>query len=330
MLVSVIIPVYNVEKYIEKCILSVINNNLQVEDYEIIVVDDESPDQSVSVIRNLMVSNNQIKLISQVNKGLGGARNTGVNKAKGDYVLFLDADDYLKKGALKKIVNFAIESKLDILEFGAIGVTENGDEVYRISKSTTNIMTGYEYLNLIQYMNSACNKLYATQFLKTNQLEFVERIFIEDFEFNTRAFYYARKVQGTENILGCFVQTANSITRNTNKEKNQKMILDIKNVIDLTIQFSKNIDKSKAINFTIIDERIGFLTTTLLYTLFKLNIKKNIRRQVIKGLQIKNLYPINTRVRDNKKNVFKFIANNEFIFNICCGLKQYLLNKNKR
>ncbi|MDP3313044.1 glycosyltransferase family 2 protein [Lutibacter sp.] len=88
MLLSVIIPVYNVEKYIEKCILSVIDSNMQIEDYEIIVVDDGSHDKSVSIVRNNMLSFPQIKLISQKNKGLGGARNTGVLHASGDYVLF--------------------------------------------------------------------------------------------------------------------------------------------------------------------------------------------------------------------------------------------------
>ena len=69
MKISVIIPCFNVEKYIEKCILSVVNNNLQVEDYEIILVDDESPDNSVSIVRSMMKIHPQIKLISQKNKG---------------------------------------------------------------------------------------------------------------------------------------------------------------------------------------------------------------------------------------------------------------------
>ena len=117
MLLSVIIPVYNVEKYIEKCILSVVNNNLQINEYEIIVIDDESPDNSVSIVRSMLKIHPQIKLISQKNKGLGGARNTGVLNASGEYVLFLDADDYLKENALKNVITFASENKLDILGY---------------------------------------------------------------------------------------------------------------------------------------------------------------------------------------------------------------------
>jgi len=324
MILSVIVPVYNVEKYIEKCILSIINNNLQIHEYEIIVIDDESPDNCVSIVQSMMKIHPQIKLISQKNKGLGGARNTGVLNASGEYVLFLDSDDYLKKNALKNVITFAVENKLDILEFGAIGVSENGDEVYRNSKFTDTINEGYIYLANIQYMHSACNKLYATQFLKCNQLQFVEQIFIEDFEFNTRAFYYAKRVQAIANILGCFVQTDNSITRNLDKNKNKKMVFDIKNVIYSTIIFSKEASKNKEVYSDVLDERIGFLSVTLFYTMLKLNIDSDIRKKIIDDLRKEKLFPIKVHINDSKKNAFKLIANNEFIYNLCCKIKSLI------
>ena len=83
MKLSVIIPVYNVEKYIEKCILSVINNDLELIEYEIIVVDDESPDGSVIIIKKMQKRYPQVKLFRQNNLGLGGARNTGIKNASG-------------------------------------------------------------------------------------------------------------------------------------------------------------------------------------------------------------------------------------------------------
>ena len=324
MLLSVIIPVYNVEKYIEKCILSVINNNLQIEDYEIIVVDDESPDNSVAIVRSMMISHTQIKLISQKNKGLGGTRNTGVLNASGEYVLFLDADDYLKENALKNVITFASENKLDILEFGAIGVCEKGNEVYKNSKSTATIVSGFEYLDNTNYMNSACNKLYAVSFLNKYELRFKERIFIEDFEFNTRAFYYATKVQATANILGCFVQTANSITRNVNSEKNLKMVEDIEEVINLTLKFEKEASNFRPNINKIFKERIAFLTVTLLYNLLKLSIKKKQLKLIIENLKQKKLYPIQTPIRNKNKNLFRVVGNIEFVFFQLCNLKQLL------
>ncbi|MFT4803185.1 MAG: glycosyltransferase involved in cell wall biosynthesis [Mariniflexile sp.] len=326
MLLSVIIPVYNVEKYIEKCILSVVNNNLPVEDFEIIVVDDDSPDNSVSIVRSMMTGYAQIKLISQKNKGLGGARNTGILNASGKYVLFLDADDYLKENALKYVITFASENKLDILEFGAIGVGEKGDEVYRNSKLTDIILSGFEYLDNSNYMNSACNKLYAVSFLNKYALRFKERIFIEDFEFNTRAFYYANKVQAIANILGSFVQTANSITRNVDSEKNLKMVEDIREVIDLTLKFEEEVSNFRPNINKIFKKRVAFLTVTLLYNLMKLSIVKKQRKLIIEDLKRKKLYPIKTPIRNKNKNLFRVVVNNEFVFFQLCNLKQLLKN----
>jgi len=322
---SIIIPVYNVSKYIEKCILSVLNNNLE-HGYEIIVIDDASPDNSVKIVKGMMEIYPQIKLFRQENMGLGGARNTGILNAAGEYVMFLDADDYLKENSLKNVINFASENKLDILEYGAIGLTENGKEVYRNSKFTKNISHGYEYLNNNNYMNSACNKLYAVSFLNKYNLIFQERIFIEDFEFNTRAFYHAKRVQAIENILGCFIQTPNSITRNANSEKNLKMVKDIQEVINLTVEFQKEKSNFRPNINKIFRQRIAYLTFTLLYNLIKLSIDKKHRKLIIENLKQNELYPIETPLRDRYKNLCRILFNNEFLFMTLHNIKQLFKN----
>ena len=91
---SVIIPMYNVEQYLEKCIDSVYNQGLKEEEFEVILVDDESPDNSLAVATILTKDKKNVTIISQKNKGLGGARNTGILCAAGRYVLFLDSDDW--------------------------------------------------------------------------------------------------------------------------------------------------------------------------------------------------------------------------------------------
>jgi len=322
---SIIIPVYNVSKYIEKCILSVLNNNLE-QGYEIIVIDDASPDNSVEIVKGMMKIYPQIKLFRQENKGLGGARNTGIVNAEGQYVLFLDADDYLKEKALVSVLGFAKENALDILEFGAIGITEEGAEVYRNSQSTATILNGTEYLTAVNYMNSSCNKLYRVAFLNEKRLRFKERIFIEDFEFNTRAFYFAQKVQAVGNILGCFVQSKNSITRNTNPIKNLKMVNDIHDVLNLTLAFQQKESVINVSEVTFFKDRIAFLTVTLLYNIFKLGIDKAQRKLLINSLISKGLYPVNTIIKDKKKNLFRVVANYKFVFSQICNLR-YLIKK---
>ena len=323
---SIIIPMYNVEKYIENCILSVIENNLSVEDYEIIVVDDQSPDNSLSIVNNLMRDFKQIKLLSQLNKGLGGARNSGIYKAKGAYVLFLDSDDYLKENALKNILYYAIEYDLDILEFGAIGVSEKGNEVYRYSGFIEKSQNGFDYLSSNLLMESACNKLYKVKFLLDNNLCFKERIFIEDFEFNTRAFFYAKKVRSIDIILGCFVQTLNSITRNTSKLKKLKMLNDIEEVIDLSLGFKNSQYNLNLIEQNVFTKRHSFLTITFFYHLYKSNISIEEKKESIERFRCKNMYPIVIKLNPISKNIFKFIVNNKFLFIQLCRLHK-LLNK---
>ena len=100
--ISIIIPVYNVEKYIVQCINSTLHQDLSENEYEILIIDDESPDQSVDLIKKQFYNIPSIKIISQKNKGLGGARNTGIKNASGEYLLFLDSDDFLLPNVLKE------------------------------------------------------------------------------------------------------------------------------------------------------------------------------------------------------------------------------------
>src|SRR5690606_18768318 len=133
MKLSIIIPVYNVEKYIERCIRSCYDQQLEHSEYEIIVIDDESPDNSVKIVQRLMDSFSNLKMISQKNKGLGGARNTGIHNAKGRYLLFLDSDDYLLCKVLDVLMKIAMVNAVDVLVFAANGVREDGSIVYSIN-----------------------------------------------------------------------------------------------------------------------------------------------------------------------------------------------------
>ena len=125
MLVSVIIPVYNVEKYIEKCVTSVLEQTF--DDFEIIVVIDGSTDGSEAKARKLQEENpGKIIIINQENKGLGGARNTGIINARGEYLLFVDSDDYIEKELLADATKIIESENSDIVFFDFNYVDENG------------------------------------------------------------------------------------------------------------------------------------------------------------------------------------------------------------
>lgn len=320
---TVIIPVYNVAKYIEKCILSVVNNDLE-NGYEIIVVDDGSPDNSVKIVKGMMELYPHIVLLRQENRGLGGARNAGIQKAKGRYVLFLDADDFLKDKSLLNVLEHAKINALDILEFGAVGISEEGTEVYINAKSTEVKMKGSDYLASLQYMDSACNKLYSLQFLNERSLRFRERIYIEDYEFNTRAFYFAQSVQAIDIILGCFVQSRNSITRNSNTAQNLKMVRDIEKVISMTVDFEQKEACGDPSAFQFFSVRKAYLTVTLLLNLLKLSIEKEQRNTILDSLIKNGLYPVTVSLKDRKKNFFRVFANHKRLYLMICFLKDFM------
>lgn len=115
--ISIIIPIYNVEEYLEECVNSVINQTFK--DIEIICINDGSTDNSEKVAKKLAKKDKRIKYISKKNEGLSATRNLGVEEATGEYVYFLDSDDYIELDTLEKCYNFAIENNLEVVYFGA-------------------------------------------------------------------------------------------------------------------------------------------------------------------------------------------------------------------
>ncbi|MBQ8834513.1 MAG: glycosyltransferase family 2 protein [Oscillospiraceae bacterium] len=115
--VSVIIPVYNAEKYLEKCVRSVMDQTLR--DIEIICVDDGSPDNSLEVLKKLRAEDDRVKIISQPNGGAGAARNNGLRNASGEYLSFLDADDFFEPNMLEEAVNAADKYRADFVVFNS-------------------------------------------------------------------------------------------------------------------------------------------------------------------------------------------------------------------
>lgn len=131
-LLSIIIPVYNVEKYIEKCITSLLN---QLDNcIEIIIVDDCTPDSSIKICECLIKEYENIKIIKRENNGgLSAARNTGIEIAKGKYCWFIDSDDYILPGSLKGIIDLINSTNDDLIIFNHLRIDETGKKIYKSS-----------------------------------------------------------------------------------------------------------------------------------------------------------------------------------------------------
>lgn len=202
MKLSYIVPVYNVEKYIKECVDSILAQTF--DDYEVILVDDESPDGCPRICDEYAERfPNIIKVIHQKNKGLAGARNSGLEKAKGDYVCFFDSDDYFIGDGIAEIYQKAVECDADILQNSFIAHNElknskftvrsafNTGKIYihneiteKVRTSTTERSTIYVWRNI-----------YKRSFLLKNNISFDEKLrMIEDSPFNTLAFLRAERM----------------------------------------------------------------------------------------------------------------------------------------
>lgn len=259
-LLTIIVPMYNVGEYLEECISHIRIKDI---DYEILMINDGSPDNSLSIANKLADSNSKIRVISQKNKGLGGARNTGIKSATGKYLLFLDADDFL----MTTDFSFLLNCEYDIIEFSAQLISMNNKILKSIQISEVSKLSGIDYLTQYNIQPSACNKIYKRDFLLENNLFFKEKIYSEDIHLNSRAYFLAKAVASQSEVLQQFRQSPNSITRNGNTEKKQKMYDDLNFIFNDIVSFKNTYAKDdqaiEYFNYILSDLGIGLINFSL-------------------------------------------------------------------
>ena len=217
MILSIIVPMYKVEAFVEKCLLSCESQEIDEKEFEIIVVNDGSPDKSLEVAEAVACQFNNIKIFSQENGGLSAARNTGIDKAAGDYLFFVDSDDWIATNSLKKICNTLAEKKPDVLAICAANVF--GEKICRrFSFEGLTETTGPESL---RHIVSRCAPflIVKRRHLMDNNIRFYPGIFHEDSEYTPRMLYSANRVVYINDVIYYVYQNPNSITRTTNPKK---------------------------------------------------------------------------------------------------------------
>ena len=213
---SLILPVYNVEKYVKRCVNSLLRQ--EYTDYEIILVDDGSTDSSGSICDKLADKNNNIFAYHKENGGLSDARNYGMDRAKGNYILFIDSDDWVDEKLLISLHNHLNKSNVDILKFGFQKMQEGNYKntffsyfnigVYdrrQIEETILPYTIGPK--RLFCYEQNACKSVwshvYSLNFLRENNIRFVSEreILNEDYLFNLHTLLYAKSLEVTDYIL---------------------------------------------------------------------------------------------------------------------------------
>ena len=222
--VSVIVPIYNVEKYLEKCINSLLSQTL--EDIQIILVNDGSRDNSGNIAREYEKNNkNRIIYVEKENGGLSDARNYGLKYATGDFIAFLDSDDYIEKNAYEEMYNKAIEENADYVECDFIWEFPNK---IRVDKQ-------YPYKNKKEMLSFvrvvAWNKLIKRQLITDNNLEFSKGLRYEDVEFTYKLIPFVNKFAYVDKPFIHYVQREGSIA-NVQNERTAEIFTVLDNVIE--------------------------------------------------------------------------------------------------
>ena len=226
---SIIVPVYNAEKYVCKCMRSLIDQTYG--NYEVIIVDDGSKDKSVDVIQAFLQGNQKFRLVRQENKGSGGARNTGVEYATGDYIVFIDGDDYVKTTFLERVACVLLKNEnLDILCYDIEEVNEQGLtlRVLQMNEGLRNITNATETPKLLTINPSPCNKLFRREFYLQTNVRFPENTLYEDTVTPRVLLACAKQVGFTEETFYYYVQHQGSCTH----LKPSPRCLDIIKVMD--------------------------------------------------------------------------------------------------
>lgn len=218
---SIIIPVYNVEKYIEKCLMSVINQTYS--DYEVIIVNDGTMDKSIQIAEKIIKDSHieNIKVINKNNGGLGSARNVGVKYSSGEYIIFIDSDDYISYDMLEKINGVTTKKKYDMILFDYYCVNENEKILSRSKMYGESIMNFVveENRDILLKSPAAWNKVYRREFYKEGGLCFPENVIYEDTAITRILLTRAKNVCYINQPFYYYVQRESSIVHSSSIKK---------------------------------------------------------------------------------------------------------------
>lgn len=294
MILSIVVPVYNVENYLSKCLDSILNQDIAKDDYEIVVVNDGSTDSSGEIAKEYAEKHTNITLINQENQGLSGARNSGIRVAKGKYIQFVDSDDYLEPNVEKSLVERMESENLDILRFNYQNVNENYEvfEPNKVSKPFVDyrdeVCYGIAFLN--ERLGSAC---YVVQFMLKRELlqdkkkHFKEGIYFEDTEWTPRILVEAKRVTSVPTMVYNYLVRQGSITKSVDPRKRQKLLDDSLALIDAKKELMHEVPDKRWF-----EGMIAHSVVSIISTIAKDYFSQ--RKKYLEMLKVKNVFPLST------------------------------------
>lgn len=240
--ISVVVPIYNVETYLAECLTSL--NEQTFSSYEVLLIDDGSTDNSKQIAQQFVdLSPQKFKLFSKTNGGLSDARNYGIAKALGEYITFIDSDDYVANDLLALTYTAAKKHNAQIVSFAMAEVSEQGQWIRHIPANSAGLLGDYQVSEsqglTSQSLPNACNKLFKAELFSKNNIQFPKGLWYEDLGTIPKLYFFAKRVCFIDNELYSYRNREGAITKTFSLK-----VMDIYKVLMQLANFYHQHDKS--------------------------------------------------------------------------------------
>lgn len=243
---SIIIPVYNSEKYIFKCLDSLINQTY--DNLDIVVVNDGSSDNSLEICKNFEKSDKRVRVFNQENKGVSVARNRGIEEAMGDFIVFVDSDDWIENNTIEIVNNEIENNNIDMVMYGIMtsGKKNKGDNLLITQKYNEELSK----MIISESLNAPVNKIYNLKILKEFNIRFKEKIDIaEDLLFNYDYFIHINSILiVNKDLYHCCTDNKQSLTRKYTTNKYEQL-MEVNEIIEKDILQNNRMKLLKSIKY---------------------------------------------------------------------------------
>jgi len=314
MKLSIVIPLYNKEKYIDRCLQSLLNQDLSSSEYEIIIVDDGSTDSSFAIAQKYADIHTNFHLYRQKNGGAGAARNKGLEVSKGDYIYFLDADDYIATNVLKCLLELAEVNKLEILGFNTMYINDGSltdSLTQNLHDLPVQVMDGMTFIADRGFRNEAWWYIIKKSFLLDTGVKFTEGRYLQDSIFSANLILRTKRIDKVNMDVHRFVQVENSATTNKKPTHLLKFIDDIVYALGKFDELIKGLD-SLNVNYHKVVKVYKSKQQSFVFTLFIKAfrcpiIDFNDLKKILFKLKKLDVYPINPKIGGIGGNKTSFI-----------------------
>jgi len=241
-ILSLVIPLYNSEKYISECLDSLLDQDVSKNEYEIIIINDGSKDKSLQIVENYAKNNPNIVVYSQENKGVAATRNKGIKMAKGSFIFFVDSDDYIATDVLEVIFN-NLDNSIELLTFKSIQTIQTNLKISQdldTIKSPSIIIDGIDFIAKYGFKDAIGWFVVNKDFLIKSNLFYLEGKMLEDISFNIKLLTTVKKILHLPLDVYRYVARENSIMTKKNATHFKNIISDYERIIsELEVQIQK-------------------------------------------------------------------------------------------